>query len=253
MKSLVALAKNLNTTKKEVGFLKYYEQYFKLIKKKKINLLEIGFTKSSLSLFRSYFPNANIIGLDIEKRPNDIYKKADLYYGDQTDKNILNVIIKKYKKFDIIIDDGSHINSHVIKTFEFLFNYLNYNGYYFIEDIQTSYISRWNFGGDPINHNNKKTIMNFIRSLADRMHYQEFDNPFYKKQKYDGRIGHVHIYRNLAVIKKEKNFYESNLCFKNSIYLGMIKKRKNFNFYNFRDLKNYFKYLLNFLFKKFII
>ena len=75
---------------------------------------------------------------------------------------MLSKIVKKYKKFDIIIDDGSHINSHVKKTFNFLFKYLRNNGTYFIEDLQTSYISRWNYGGDPIDHSNKKTIMNFL-------------------------------------------------------------------------------------------
>lgn len=251
MKNLKLIASKLNTTKNELGFITYYSDYLRTLQGKKINLLEIGFTKSSLTLFKKFLPKANIIGLDLIARKADIYKKADIFYGDQTDFKVLNKIIKKYKKFDVIIDDGSHINSHVKKTFNYLFEYLNYGGFYFIEDLQTSYISRWNYGGDPINHNNKKTIMNFIRSLADRMHYQEFDNPFYTKNKYDGHIGFVHIYKNLAVIKKQKNFYESNLCYKNSTYLGMIKKRKNFNLTKYRDLKNYLKYFLYYLFKKF--
>ena len=51
--------------------------------------------------------------------------------------------------------------------------------------------------GDGTNFNNKKTTMNFIRSLADKMHYQDIDNPFYKKHKFDGKIGYIHIYRNI--------------------------------------------------------
>ena len=250
MKSLSAISKKLKTTKKVHNFFPIYEKYFQEFKNKRINLLEIGFTKNSLSLFKRYFPKANIVGLDLNKRTEDFYKKADLFYGNQTDFEILGKIIKKYKHFDIIIDDGSHINSHVRKTFNFLYKYLKNNGFYFIEDLQTSYISRWNYGGDPIDHSNKKTIMNFIRSLADRMHYQEFDNPFYKPTLYDGQIGYVHIYKNLAVIKKEKNFYSSNMSYKNSVYLGMIKKRKNFDFSNLRDLKNYFRYFFYFIYKK---
>ena len=172
MKSLFSIAKKLNTTKKEVGYIEIYDQYLKNFKNKKINFLEIGFSKDSLMLYKAFLPKANIIGLDLAYREKDKYKKADLFYGHQNDYEILNKIIKKYKKFDVIIDDGSHINSHIIKTFNYLFKFLKNNGLYFIEDLQTSYISRWGYGGDPINHNNKKTTMNFIRSLADNMHYK---------------------------------------------------------------------------------
>ena len=93
--------------------------------------------------------------------------------------------------------------------------------------------------------------MNFIRSLADRMHYQEFDNPFYKSNPYDGQIGFVHFFRNIAIIQKKKNFYKSNMSHKNSVYLGMIKKRKDFDLKNFRDIKNYLRYFFNFMLSKF--
>ncbi len=252
MSSLVNISKRMNTTKKEVGYLPIYENYLKKFKNKKINILEIGFTKDSLKLFKTYFPKANIIGLDIELRKKDQFNKADLFYGHQNDYELLDKIIKKYKKFDIIIDDGSHVNSHVKKTFNYLFKHLKNKGLYFIEDLQTSYISRWNYGGDPINHNNKKTIMNFLRSLADRMHYQEFDNPFYKKNHLDGTIGYVHIFRNIAIIQKKNNFYKSNLSYKNSVYLGMVKRRKDFDFSNFTDIKNYLRYFLNLLISKII-
>tara|TARA_B100000963_G_C22575673_1_gene648294 strand:+ start:754 stop:1503 length:750 start_codon:yes stop_codon:yes gene_type:complete len=249
MKSLSSISKKLNTTKKEIGFIPIYEKYLNEYKNKKINFLEIGFTKDSLKLYKTFLPKANIIGLDLAFRKKDIYDKADLFYGHQNDTEILNKILKKYKKLDIIIDDGSHVNSHIKQTFLYLFKHLRDNGLYFIEDLQTSYISRWGYGGDPINHNNKKTTMNFIRSLADRMHYQEFDNPFYKKKDLDGQIGFVHIFKNIAVIQKKKNFYKSNMSYKNSVYLGMIKKRKDFDFTNLRDIKNYLRYFLNFLFK----
>ena len=251
MKSLISISKKLNTTKKEVGYIELYDQYLKKFKNKKINFLEIGFTKDSLMLYKAFLPKANIIGLDLAFRNKDKYKKADLFYGHQNDYEILNKIIKKYKKFDVIIDDGSHVNSHIIKTFNYLFKYLKNEGLYFVEDLQTSYISRWGYGGDPINHDNKNTTMNFIRSLADRMHYQEFDNPFYKSHKFDGQIGYVHIHRNIAIIQKKKNFYKSNMSHKNSVYLGMIKKRKDFDFKNFRDVKNYLRYILKHIFSKF--
>lgn len=250
MKSLEQISKKYNTTKKEGDFLKVYEEYFKSFRNKKNKILEIGFTKFSLGMFRDYFPKSIIVGLDIKKQDLKL-KNVYTYTGDQTDYKILKKIVSDYKSFDIIIDDGSHVNSHIVTTFRFLFNYLKYHGLYFIEDLQTSYISKW--GGDPYNMNNKNTTMNFLRSLSDSMHYQEFDDPFYKKNQFDGKIGYVHIYRNLGIVKKEKNIYESNLCFKNSVYLGMIKKRKNFALSNLRDFKRYIRYLIKHIFYKILV
>ena len=76
MKSLSAISKKLKTTKKVHNFFPIYEKYFQEFKNKRINLLEIGFTKNSLSLFKRYFPKANIVGLDLNKRTEDFYKKA---------------------------------------------------------------------------------------------------------------------------------------------------------------------------------
>ena len=116
------------------------------------------------------------IGLDIIDKNYNI-KRTEIFCGDQSDQNILNKIIKKYKSLDIVVDDGSHKNNDIKNSFNFLFPKLNFGGLYIIEDLQTSYIPNW--GGDGVNLNNEETIMNFIRSLADRMHYQDIDNPFY--------------------------------------------------------------------------
>ncbi len=40
---------------------------------------------------------------------------------------------------DIIIDDGSHMNEHMIKSFKILFPLLNQGGYYAIEDMHHAY------------------------------------------------------------------------------------------------------------------
>ena len=38
-------------------------------------------------------------------------------------------------RFDIVIDDGSHILEHIIKTFTHIFPHVKKGGYYFIEDL----------------------------------------------------------------------------------------------------------------------
>ena len=76
-------------------------------------------------------------------------------------------------------------------------------------------------------------------------------NSFGSPNPFDGQIGYVHYFRNIAIIQKKKNFYKSNMSHKNSVYLGMIKKRKDFDLKNFRDIKNYLRYFLSYIFSKF--
>ena len=87
MSSLINISKRMNTTKKEVGYLPIYEKYLRQFKNKKINLLEIGFTKDSLKLFKTYFPKANIIGLDIELRKKDQFKKPIYFMATKMTMN----------------------------------------------------------------------------------------------------------------------------------------------------------------------
>lgn len=59
-------------TDKGEGYLRVYERFFYPLKNAKVNLLEVGVYKGgSLLLWRDYFPNGNIVGIDIN--PVEIY------------------------------------------------------------------------------------------------------------------------------------------------------------------------------------
>ena len=119
MKSLIEIGNKYPSSKNKYGFIQIYEKYFQDIRDKKINILEIGIDKGdSLRIWRDYFPNANICGLDIDRKDFRI-DGVDFFFGDQSDKNFLTTIIDKFDKFDIIIDDGSHISKHIISSFNF--------------------------------------------------------------------------------------------------------------------------------------
>ena len=98
MKNLQKISKNFNTTKKEVGFIKIYENYLKDFRFKRNKILEIGFTKDSLGMLREYFSNSLIVGLDIRDEKINL-KNVQTYLGSQTDTNILDKIIKTHKNF----------------------------------------------------------------------------------------------------------------------------------------------------------
>jgi len=69
-------------------------------------------------------------------------KHLDVHFhvGDQSNKEDLLRVVKSSSKsgFDIIVDDGSHVNSHQIFTLESLYPFLLPGGVYVIEDIQNS-------------------------------------------------------------------------------------------------------------------
>jgi len=59
------------------------------------------------------------------------------------DEQFLSRVVDEIGSIDIIIDDGSHLNEHVLKTFHYLFPRLSDNGIYVVEDTQSSYWPSW--------------------------------------------------------------------------------------------------------------
>jgi hypothetical protein len=116
----------------------YLEIYETLLssRKENINFLEIGVSKGySLMLWKDFFVNSKIIGLDINL--SSLIFKPDgfeVYETDATDESKLNNILKD-QTFDFIIDDGSHLLQHQVASFNILFPRLKKQGIYFIEDI----------------------------------------------------------------------------------------------------------------------
>lgn len=116
-----------------------YEDLFRPYRDKPIKYLEIGvFEGESIKAMREIFKNAVfIIGIDInpackqfENKDHNIFVEI----GDIKDTNFIHNVINQYGCFDIILDDGSHINKDVIIAFETLFPLLNNEGIYIIED-----------------------------------------------------------------------------------------------------------------------
>jgi len=129
-------------TDKNSSFHNYTRQYESLLRDfrdKKIKYLEIGvFNGGSIKAMKEVFKESTcILGLDIDTRCK-IYEDTEqnifVEIGNATDDNFINYITQKYGRFDIILDDGSHINKDVIKSFELLFPLLNDNGLYIVED-----------------------------------------------------------------------------------------------------------------------
>jgi SAM-dependent methyltransferase len=95
---------------------------------------------ASLRVWRDYFPNAQIIGVDIDKEILFTEDRIQTGFVDQTlPETILNFFVSlpsEYQNnFDIIIDDGLHTFEAAICLLENSFSQLKDNGLYIIEDM----------------------------------------------------------------------------------------------------------------------
>lgn len=149
-------------------YLRKYEKYLPFNRYNGISILEIGVLDgASLKTWNEYYFKSSIVGIDV----NPDCKKYEsesikIEIGSQTDMDFLDFIIEKYPKFDMIIDDGSHINSDVIQTFKKLFQHLNPQGVYIVEDTCTSY---WrNYGGGL---NEPNSMVSYFKGIIDEVNF----------------------------------------------------------------------------------
>ncbi|QNM84163.1 class I SAM-dependent methyltransferase [Polaribacter pectinis] len=199
------------------SYTQHYTTHLKRFRYKKINLLEIGVGGydnpkaggQSLRMWKRYFLFGKIFSLDIFDKSQLQEKRIKIFKGSQVDKDFLNKVTNEIGELDIIIDDGSHINEHVIESFKLLFPKLKDGGVYVVEDMQTSY---WeDFGGDSKDLKNPKTMMNYFKSLTDSLNNQEFLIPNYQQNYFDKKIISMHFYHNMVFIYKGNNDEKSNI------------------------------------------
>lgn len=186
-----------------------YAQWLSPLRYKPIRLLEIGVGGvaktdrggNSLRMWKRYFPFGRMTGIDIYDKSRLAEPRIHLYQGDQSDESFLREINSKEGPFDIIIDDGSHMQSHVIKSFEVLFPLLKSGGIYIIEDTQTSY---WpSFEGSTAEMHSIPSIMNFIIAKIHDVNAVEWiqgDLPANASVQYP--FASIAFYHNLIILTK---------------------------------------------------
>lgn len=153
LEELEALARKFNTDKQrgQNEYLGLYIEYFERqgLKRDEVrHILEIGTNKgSSLRMWAEYFPNARVCGIDITRQ----YEIAEhlnhprifTTIVDQGDRKALfdyalgEEVCVNPDGFDLIIDDGSHDQSHQQISWGVLFGFLRRGGLFVIEDIIT--------------------------------------------------------------------------------------------------------------------
>lgn len=132
------------------SYAPYYDEIFK-DKKDAKSILELGagsvavmqsYVKNyrscaSLRVWRDFFPEAEIYGLDNKRDCNIKEKRIHVVIGDQGNPTDLQKLVDiSPEGFDIIVDDCSHDIEDQIFSAKFLLKHLKKDGIYCIEDIR---------------------------------------------------------------------------------------------------------------------
>lgn len=196
-------------TYKGMSYLNIYQKYLEPIRNDVKCFVEIGVLNgSSLKTWSEYFPNAMIYGIDINPECKKYEsERIKIFIGDQNNESFLNEIKTLLPDIDVLLDDGSHITSHQIKTFNILYNNIRKNGLYIIEDLRNSY-------EEFFNHHNVREIwpgMSYNNPDDKLKNYRiDFNNWIQKMIKeldfhdVDTNLMSIHFYPMIIIFENKK-------------------------------------------------
>ena len=120
------------------GYAKIYEKYLKNNKDRISSIIELGsFYGNASAAFFFYFKNAKIYSADINP---DMYlyssKRLKNFFTDTSSRSsIEKKILNQNIKFDLIIEDASHMLKDQIISLFILFKNLKSGGFFIVEEI----------------------------------------------------------------------------------------------------------------------
>lgn len=156
----------------------YLEEYDRVLgnwREKSVRMLEVGVQNGgSLEIWSKYFPKAKVIvGCDINQDCSKLIydnESISVVVGDANATDTRDSILNISNRFDLIIDDGSHLSSDIIKTFSLYFPLVELGGVYVIEDLHCSY---WkDFGGGLFKPD---SAVSFLKRLTDVLNYEHWE------------------------------------------------------------------------------
>ena len=202
-------------------YLTEYDRLFSSYRNLPTRMLEIGIQNGgSLEIWSQYFPQAKVfVGCDINPDcANLTYQDPRIHVvvGDANTDLIKAEIINLSPNFDIVIDDGSHKSSDIIKTFAHYFHLLNDGGIFVAEDLHCSYWDDFEGGlyypyssisffkriADIINHEHwgvEKERKTLIKGFAT-----EFSVEF--NESHLAEIHSIEFFNSVCVVRKRSAF-----------------------------------------------
>ena len=192
-------------------YLKVYEELFRSYRASKLRLLEIGIQNGgSLEIWSRYFGNAAVlVGCDINVACTQLRydnPRIHVVVGDANTDEAERAIAVHSERFDLIIDDGSHRSSDIIRSFVRYFPPLEQGGIFVVEDLHCSYWQEFEGGlVDPW------SSMSFLKRLVDVINHEHWGTPYRRAEvlrSFESRYGAALDEESLAQIHSIE-FYNS--------------------------------------------
>lgn len=158
-------------------YLPTYDRLFSPYRAQPVRLLEVGVQNGgSLEIWSKYFVQAQkLIGCDINPACSALQyedPRVAIVVGDANTDAAEHQITSHAQQFDIVIDDGSHRSSDIIKTFVRYFPKVVDGGIFVAEDLHCSYWQEFEGGlHDPY------SSMSFFKLLADVVNHEHWGTP----------------------------------------------------------------------------
>lgn len=155
-------------------YLTEYDRVFRQYRDIPVRMLEIGVQNGgSLEIWSQYFDNGEVfVGVDIDDGCSRLEfqdPRISVIVADANSDTAHLEIIGISPEFDIVIDDGSHTSSDIVKSFVKYFPLIAEGGLYVAEDLHCSYWQEYEGGlFGPY------ASITFFKLLADIINYEHW-------------------------------------------------------------------------------
>jgi hypothetical protein len=210
LRSNLSLLARIHETDKWGGhwYTQHYQAHFHRLRKRRLNLLEIGVGGygdpraggESLRMWKDYFPKANIYGIDIFDKSGLQEPRIRIFQGSQADPDFLRWVASQIGRLDIVIDDGSHLNEHMVISFQTLFPLLAEGGFYAIEDLHAAYMEDRE-GSEAVG--DRAPAIALCKRLVDGLNGRSVAD--HEPACFDEPITSIHFYPELVIFHKGPN------------------------------------------------
>lgn len=181
-------------------YLPIYERHFARFIGKSFVFLEIGvWNGGSLQMWKRYFgPFVTVVGIDINPSCKKLEEnQIHVRIGDQSDPKFLQGVIDEFGAPSIILDDGSHIQKHVNASWDYLYDKMDANGVYMVEDLGCAYYD--SYGGGL---KREGTFIERSKALID-----ELRTP---SSNFGNTIDSISVYNSIVAFEKRRNTLQQN-------------------------------------------
>ncbi len=159
-------------------YIRVYDEVLAPYRPEALRLLEVGVQNGgSLAMWAQYFSAATtLVGCDIDAACAELHyddPRIHVVVGDaNADETTARIDAISPGGFDLVIDDGSHRSSDIVRSFLRYFPRLSDDGLFVAEDLHCSYWAEYEGGiFDPW------SAMSFFKRLADIVNHEHWGVP----------------------------------------------------------------------------